>query len=84
MHALQGLRNSPDGLDIDDSQVLSSRFKQYLTDAEIAEFDDAFRIFFYTDQVTAHNHARVRDLGKPIWIIYSILTSKNAKNVDFE
>lgn len=52
-------------------RTLTSRVKAVLSNAEIARFDNAIRLYFSNKEVAALTHDRLRDLGNPVLPIHA-------------
>jgi ATP-dependent DNA helicase PIF1 len=50
----------------DSFNLLSSRVRSNLPQAEVALFDNALRLYFRCEQVKNYNHQCLRDLGTPV------------------
>jgi len=77
-NALQGLRHSC--VTLKHWETLTSRVQSNLTPTEVATFDTALRIYGKKADVNAFNHARMRDLQKPVLVVEASHEPASGKN----
>ena len=76
--ALQGLRSSR--VTREHWETLTSRVQSKLTPTEVATFDTALRIYGKKSDVNDFNHARMRDLRKPVLVVEASHEPSDGKN----
>jgi ATP-dependent exoDNAse (exonuclease V) alpha subunit len=80
--ALEGLRNN--NVTQADWRVLTTRVQCNLTQADIATFDNALRVYGKKNDVNAYNHNKMRDLGVPVKQIKALHTGIGAENANWD